>query len=99
MSTLIIFDEKKMMFKDHTFHINERDTTFNTRYDILNPKTGKRVTFELSHSTGSEWDPKTIWVYKNTDLGLQLHISQDINITKLRAESYLKNKLKNNGKS
>lgn len=97
MATKIIFDKKKMLFKNKTFFVNERDTTFDTSYDVFNPLTGKSVTFNLSHSTGSEWDPETVWIYKNKDLNLELHISQDPNITNIRANNYLKHKLKNNG--
>jgi hypothetical protein len=99
MATKIIFDEKQMKFKNNTFFVNERNTTFDTSYDVYNPKTGKYVTFNLSHSTGSEWDPKTVWIYKNTDMNLELHISQDPNITKIRGNNYLNHKLKNNGTS
>lgn len=89
----IIFDDKTMVFKDKTFYVNEKDTPgFATSYKVFNPKTGKYAEFELSHSTGSEWDPKTIWIYKNKELNLELHISQDPDITKIRANNYLKNK-------
>lgn len=99
MSTRIIYDKERMLYKNKTFFVNERDTTFDSTYDVFNPLTGKSVTFDLSHSTGSEWDPKTVWVYKNKELGLELHISQDPTITRLRANNYLNHKLKNNGTS
>lgn len=88
-----------MLFKNNTFFVNERDTRFDTSYDVYNPESGKYVTFDLSHSTGSEWDPKTIWIYKNKKLNLELHISQDPDITNIRANNYLNHKLKNNGTS
>lgn len=83
-----------MFYKNSTFFVNEKDTTFDMSYIVLNPDTGKMLVFELSHSTGPEFDPKTIWVYKNKDLNLELHISQDPNITKVRANNYLNHKLK-----
>ena len=97
MATKIIFDKKCMVFKNNTFVINERNTTFDTSYDVYNPTTGKYVTFQFSHSTGSEWDPNTIWVYKNTSHNLVLHITQDKTITEMRANNYLNHKLKSNG--
>jgi len=97
MATRIIFDPNKMTFKNNVFFVNERDTTFDSSYDVYNPKTGKYVTFKLSHSTGPEWDPKTVWIYKNKELNLELHISQDSHVTKIRANNYLNHKLKNNG--
>lgn len=97
MATKIVFDRKCMVFEKNTFVINERDTTFDTSYDVYNPPTGKYVTFQFSHSTGSEWDPNTIWVYKNTSHNLELHITQDKTITEMRSNNYLKHKLKSNG--
>ena len=95
----IIFNDKTMVFKDNTFYVNEKDTpAFTTTYKVINPKTGKSAEFELSHSTGSEWDPKTIWIYKNKELGLELHVSQDPNITIKRANNYLHHKTKQNEK-
>lgn len=95
MSNVIVFNEKTMVFENNTFYVNEKDTpAFTTAYNVVNPKTGKSAEFNLSHSTGSEWDPKTIWIYKNKDLGLELHVSQDPNITKKRANNYLNHKTK-----
>lgn len=77
-----------------TFYGNEKDIPFSTTYEVKNPGTGISKTFEFSHSTGPEFDPKTDWIYKGPD-GLQLIISNDPDITKERAESYLKAKLRN----
>lgn len=96
MATRIIFDEKKMVFKNKTIFVNEKDVLgFDSEYNVYNPKTGNFVKFGFSHSTGPEFDPKTIWIYKNNGHGLELHISQDPGITKLRADNYLTAKLKN----
>lgn len=89
----IVFDGKKMFFKNNIFHVNEKDVDgFSTEYYVKNPTTGKSMKFILSHSTGSEWDPETVWIYKNNELGLELHVSQDETITKTRYSYYLKHK-------
>lgn len=76
-----------------TFIMSEKGIPFGTKYIIKNPKTGGSREFHLSHSTGSEFDPKTRWVYKSVE-GINLEICNDVEMTKLAADNYLKAKLR-----
>lgn len=78
-----------------TFLFSEKNVNFATTYDLINPKTNKIVSFDLLHSTGSEWDPNTIWIYANSDKSLFVHVGQDANITKMKSKLYLDHKLLN----
>jgi hypothetical protein len=91
----IIFDSTKHTYDAgmFIFHMSERDVPFATTYDIINPKTGKEMRFEFTHSTGAEFDPKTIWVYKNADKSVSLFVHNDPKITRVLAANYLKAKL------
>jgi len=81
--------------EDNTFYGNERNIPFDTTYEIKNMVSGKSEIFEFSHSTGSEFDPKTQWVYKSKS-GINLVVGNDEKITNLRAENYLNAKLRKN---
>ena len=74
--------------------ISERDVKFGTSYEVWNKKTGGSEVFEFSHSTGAEFDPKTIWVYKSTSSNLELHVANDPEMTAKAAEAYLSAKLR-----
>jgi len=74
-----------------TFSIDEKLVRFATSYELLNVATGNSKIFELSHSTGPEWDPSTKWIYKSGDLTLE--VVQDKKLTAKRAEAYLDAKL------
>jgi len=91
----IIFDSKKHNYNKETktFTVSGKDVAFGTSYVVKNPKTNGEVTFDLSHSTGSEWDPKTMWVYKSKD-GITLMVGND-EVTPAHADAYLQAKLKN----
>ena len=93
--TQILFDQRLHDYDPEirTFSVSERDVKFDTEYEILNPRTGGTRAFRFSHSTGSEWDPETEWVYKSTD-GLTLRVVNDKNITRARAAAYLEAKIK-----
>lgn len=86
---LYLYDESRK-----TFVMSERGIPFGTTYVVKNPKTGGSRTFNLSHSTGPEFDPKTRWVYKSED-GINLEICNDAQMTKVASENYLKAKLRN----
>ena len=77
---------------DKTFYGSEREIPFDTSYEIKNNSTGASEVFNFVESTGSEWDPKTRWIYKNKS-DLFLVISNDPEITNMRSESYLKSKI------
>ncbi len=91
----ILTSNPKLSFnkKDNNFSISGKDVKFASQYSIINEKTGKSKDFDLSHSTGSEWDPTTKWIYK-TKCGITLIVSND-DVTKEQADNYLKSKLKN----
>lgn len=72
----------------NTIVISGKDVKFSSSYEIIGEKETK--VFELSHSTGSEWDPSTIWVYKS-ECGMILHVTND-DVTEENAEAYLKSK-------
>lgn len=75
-----------------TFVVSENGIPFGTQYEIINPETGGSRKFDLSHSTGPEFDPKTRWVYKSED-GLQLEVCNDEQMTQIAAQNYLNAKL------
>jgi len=71
-----------------TFSLDGKLVVFKTQYTLVNDKTGNEVIFELSHSTGSEWDEATKWIYKNKDLTLEV----SNHVLKGAEERYLKAK-------
>lgn len=93
---------KTLIFENDTMHYDKKNKTFQvsevhaggfaTVYRVLNPKTGEHKDFELSHSTGPEFDPKTRWVYKSGDLTLE--VCNDEYVTEIQARNYLKAKLR-----
>ena len=91
--TTITFDSKKHVYHklQKLFSMSERDVTFDTSYEIVNPKTGNSVVFNFTHSTGPEFDPETKYIYKSDD-GLTLEVVNDKHITKVRAQMYLEAK-------
>jgi hypothetical protein len=87
-STPFLYDSQSK-----TFNISEKDTKFDTEYFIRNAKTGGEVKFTFSHSTGSEFDPNTKWIYFSLDKQITLIVSNDPYITCIRARNYLNAKL------
>ena len=73
-------------------YVSERDVIFDTKHDVVSPKTGRTKKFEFEYSTGSEWNDNTHWVYQSED-GYELHICNDSEMVKIRAHNYLKHKL------
>lgn len=59
-----------------TFSVSGKLVLFDTTHTIRNEKTGGSKLFIFSHSTGSEWDPNTTWVYKSED-GFTLDVAND----------------------
>lgn len=80
--------------KDKIFTVSAKNIQFAITYHIINDITNKSVKFELSHSTGSEWDPNTVWVHTSTCKKYILHMLND-DVTPQHAERYLNAKLKN----
>ncbi len=75
----------------NSFVVSGKKVSFGSSYELYNEKTGNKKVFELSHSTGSEWDPNTVWIYKNGEM--KLIVTND-DVTKEHAENYLKAKLR-----
>ncbi len=75
------------------FSFSEKDVPFASTYEVLNPQTGNKVSFDLSHSTGPEFHPDTKWVYKNKQSDVTVEVCNDALITKLRGLAYLDHKL------
>jgi hypothetical protein len=75
-----------------TILISERDVPFATTYNVISPNTGVGKLFELSHSTGPEFDPKTCWIYKSED-GLSLSVANDAKMVEVASRNYLRAKL------
>lgn len=94
MAKTLLIDLTKVAYdaEDATFTTDENYAGFATEYELVNPKTNGREVFTLSHSTGSEWDPKTVWIYFS-ESGLKLEIMQDAAFTEKRAAAYLNHKL------
>lgn len=95
METLINIQQAGVKYTaaEKLFVCSGKQTKFDTSYKLENSETKKNKVFQLSHSTGSEWDPKTIWVYKSED-GYTLHILND-DVTQAHADAYLQHKLGN----
>lgn len=93
MATII--DLKKITFSYENerkcFVISEKDVPFDTTYTIKSLK-GNEKTFDFTHSTGGEFDPKTRWVYQTED-GLLLEVCNDATMVKEASKNYLKAKL------
>ncbi|MEO6305070.1 MAG: hypothetical protein ABIP51_18070 [Bacteroidia bacterium] len=90
MATLINLEKVKFIYKESTktFTISEKEVPFATEYEILNPKTGKKETFDFYKSTGPEFDPNTKWLYANQK-GLTLEVCNDKKMTEISAANYL----------
>ncbi|MBW3020936.1 hypothetical protein KY334_06575 [Candidatus Woesearchaeota archaeon] len=76
-----------------TFFIKGGDVQFGTAHEIKNYKTGNSMFFNLDHSTGSEWDPTTKWIYKSKE-GYFLEVGNE-EVTPQHANNYLEHKLRN----
>ena len=75
------------------FYVDGRNIRFDTSYEVVNPMTGGSMIFDFKESTGSEWDPKTVWIYKSEE-GYELRLSNE-DVTPAHAEAYLEAKLRN----
>jgi hypothetical protein len=94
MTTITFNPRKHFYLKDEKkFKMSEKDVSFDTSYVITNSKTGGKMQFDFSHSTGSEFDPKTCWIYKSNE-GYTLEVCNDEAITAERERAYLNSKLR-----
>lgn len=77
--------------KGKIFTSTSQGVMFGTKHTVVNDLTGKKVEFELSHSTGSEWEKDTIWVYTSICKKYILHLKND-DVTEQHKENYLRAK-------
>jgi len=91
---LVSTEKTKFVKETNTFHVNGKDVPFTTEYKLVNPSTKGTMEFSMSHSTGSEWDPKTVWVYKSKCGTYELHVGNE-DVTPQHAQNYLNHKLNN----
>lgn len=91
---IIDLKSKKYIVIGGVIHVSEREVPFDTKYDVISPKTGVQKRFQFKESTGSEFDPKTEWVFKSDD-GYEFRVCNDKRMTKWAAENYLNHKLQN----
>ncbi|MBC7866236.1 MAG: hypothetical protein H7X88_01770 [Gloeobacteraceae cyanobacterium ES-bin-316] len=75
--------------KTKTFMVSEKEIPFATSYLVQNTSTGNFMEFEFTHSTGSEFDPTTRWVYKSKKMDLTLEVCNDAKMCKQAASNYL----------
>lgn len=92
--TRIVFDPKKHQWNpgESKFTMSEKDVKFDTSYEIVNPKTKGIMLFKFAHSTGPEFDPRTRWVYINSDKTVTLEICNDPELTEISRENYIRAK-------
>lgn len=99
MRAIILTDKNYKFNSDSlTISMSEKDVPFDTSYELRNPKTGTKLKFDFSHSTGPEFDPETKWIYR-ADRGsifrnLKLEVCNDEYITAMNAANYLNAKLR-----
>jgi hypothetical protein len=74
------------------FVVSEKDVRFATTYMLISTS-GAQKKFDFTHSTGSEWDPNTRYIYKS-DNDLLLEVCNDADMVKEAAKNYLEAKLR-----
>lgn len=86
---------KKWLFtRDNmTLHVSEKDIPFATSYTVINPKSGNSMIFDFIKSTGAEFDPETIWIYKSSDDEITMKVYNERVKTVIGAGHYLRAKL------
>lgn len=94
--TQIIFQHKNMIYRDKikTFFVKGSAVQFDTSYQVINNDSKKSMQFDFHESTGSEWDPNTLWIYKSKDAQYTLVVGND-DVTPAHAQKYLEAKLRN----
>lgn len=87
-----VYSNKFSYNKDtKTFKVKGADVQFGMEYELVNGRTGGSMIFNLSHSTGSEWDPTTKWIYKDMTGNYTLEVGNE-QVTPAHAEAYLRAK-------
>lgn len=92
-----IYDKRKFTYNAETNTIKTNELSFGGKFDteiqILNSETGGSCLFSFTEMTGSEWDPATKCIYHSVS-GIKLEVSQDAELTEIRAKAYLKAKMR-----
>ena len=88
----ITTDQCNYIKESKTFIAAGKKIQFDTSFTITNPKTKGEMKFDFKESTGSEWDPKTLWVYKSED-GFTLNLTNE-DVTPAHEQAYLEAKLR-----
>jgi hypothetical protein len=91
--TTIVLKTTPHYIKAGAIYASEKDTMFDSEYEVVSNVTGAVKLFTFDYATGSEFDPKTEWVYKSVE-GYELHICNDTETTRNNVEAYLKAKLR-----
>jgi hypothetical protein len=88
--TLIILKATPHYVKAGVLYVSEKDVIFDMEYEVVSNVTGVFKKFKFTESTGSEFDPKTEWIYKSEE-GYELRIcnDNDAETTRKQAEVYL----------
>lgn len=94
MATIPIHSSKvKYNASTKTFAVGGKGIPFGTKHTLYNELTTLDKQFDFSHSTGSEWDVTTKWIYKSLD-GYTFEVGNE-DVTQKHAENYLRAKLRN----
>lgn len=77
----------------NTLSISETQVQFDTKYELVSPKTGNSKIFNFKNSTGPEFDPETRWIYECEGGTFTLEVCNHKVLTELNAQKYLEGKL------
>lgn len=93
--TTVLNDPRNVSFdkENKIYSMSEKYVRFDTSYELKDIETKECEIFEFTHSTGAEFDPNTIWIYKSKS-GSELHVCNDARITEIHAKNYLEHKLR-----
>ena len=95
LTGLIFSDHKAFSYDDKTniITLDGSMVDFKTEYIIFNLKKSTMVSFKFDHSTGSEWDADTIWVYKSDETDVIMNVTNDSQVVcNRRADMYKSSK-------
>lgn len=91
MKPILFNPNKGHSYKNKIFSIPGSGIPFDTEFELVGEKSSRL--FMFSHSTGSEWDPKTKWIYKTDDSEFELHLGNE-DVTPQHQRDYLMAKMR-----
>lgn len=91
MRLITLNSDIKYTAENKSFTVSGKLIPFDTSYTLRNPKTKGEMTFNFKESTGSEWDPTTIWIYESKGGYKFLLLNDDV--TQANIDAYLTAKL------